>query len=65
MPVRTLSGTSISHPMTHRLLFLTPTHASMVPCASFLAGECESCDRSHGIVAPRAALRPYVAPDFR
>lgn len=52
------------------VLFLVPTHPSMVPCQRYLAGECRatvegSCRYSHGTEVNLSELEPYVAPDFR
>jgi hypothetical protein len=51
-----------------RVLFLQPTHRSMVPCDFFLDGKCrfdaKQCHFSHGEVYPLSKLKQYQPPDF-
>jgi len=52
-----------------RVLFLNPTHMSMVPCRFFMNGECkfdeDKCRFSHGYLADVSELEEYIEPDFR
>ncbi|EDO38903.1 predicted protein [Nematostella vectensis] len=51
-----------------RVLFLNPTHRSMVPCPYFLEGKCKfagaECRFSHGYLVDVEHLKPFKEPDF-
>eukprot|EP00795_Rhopilema_esculentum_P010687 gene10687-19455_t len=52
-----------------KVLFMNPTHKSMVPCSYFLDGKCkfteEKCRFSHGYLTDISELEEYSEPDFR
>ncbi|XP_078366320.1 zinc finger CCCH-type with G patch domain-containing protein-like [Oculina patagonica] len=51
-----------------RVLFMNPTHNSMVPCPYFLDSKCrfddDTCRYSHGYVLSVEDLMPFKEPDF-
>lgn len=51
-----------------RVLFMNPTHKSMVPCPYFLDGKCrfsdDDCRYSHGYLLDVEDLLPFKEPDF-
>ncbi|KAJ7334369.1 hypothetical protein OS493_014680 [Desmophyllum pertusum] len=51
-----------------RVLFMNPTHKSMVPCPYFLDSKCrfddDACRYSHGHVLSVEDLMPFKEPDF-
>ncbi|XP_031556110.1 zinc finger CCCH-type with G patch domain-containing protein-like [Actinia tenebrosa] len=51
-----------------RVLFLNPTHQSMVPCPYFLDGKCRfsenECRYSHGFLVEVEDLKPFKEPNF-
>lgn len=51
-----------------RVLFMNPTHKSMVPCPYFLQSNCrfseETCRYSHGFLVSVEDLMPFKEPDF-
>ncbi|XP_015775085.1 PREDICTED: zinc finger CCCH-type with G patch domain-containing protein-like [Acropora digitifera] len=51
-----------------RVLFMNPTHKSMVPCPYFLQSNCrfseETCRYSHGFLVSVEELMPFKEPDF-
>ncbi|BFZ20383.1 hypothetical protein BsWGS_23422 [Bradybaena similaris] len=50
-----------------RVVFINPTHPSMIPCKYFLDGNCrfsdEECRRSHGHPVLVTELKPFEEPD--
>ena len=51
---------------TLRLLFLTPSSKSMLPCKQFMNSSCkfENCKFSHGYEVPMTEIRGYQEPNF-
>lgn len=51
-----------------RVLFMNPTHKSMVPCPYFLDSKCrfddDACRYSHGYLLSVEDLMPFKEPDF-